>query len=327
MTRQVWVTAALALLLAPATACAESAEIEHRCTAKYPSISQYFAWKDCVKTATQQEAEENFKRQEENLKRQKKEAARPCLAADIPRMEGLATKARAEVKSELSLENAQAALSLIIARPGTITIPKDSIKDRVLVTSIDTICDAPFDFLINVREGPDKNLRWFRIWAEDAPAGYPAGLHQEFSSDFEAQREQERFRAEAAKRDEEFRASMAKQEQEREEQRQMLLRRVKISNVKMKCMGAGSCSARTLAFVVTNVSQQPIKGISFGWMLPSPQMTECPAKLATKEKSLLVLQPGEKAPQTIYIFNAPENSDARYCLSVTAVESPYPWER
>jgi hypothetical protein len=150
MRRQVWVAAALALLLAPATASAESAEIERRCTAMYPNISQYFARKDCVKTATEREAEEN-------LKLQREEAARPCLAADIPRMEGLAAKAREAVKSELTLEEAQAALKLIIGRQGTISIPKDSIKDRVLVTSIDTICDAPFDFLINVRKVRIRN--------------------------------------------------------------------------------------------------------------------------------------------------------------------------
>jgi hypothetical protein len=79
--------------------------------------------------------------------------------------------------------------------------------------------------------------------------------------------------------------------------------------------------------VVTNVSKQPIRRVSFGWMLRPPQMTECPAKLATKEASRQVLQPGEKAPQSFYINNAPENADAKFCLSVTEVEFPYPWER
>jgi hypothetical protein len=299
MTSQVWAIAALALLLAPATASAESAEIEHRCTAKYPNISQYFAWKDCVKIATQLEVEEN-------LKRQKEEAARPCLAADMPRMEGLVAKASGAVKSESSLEEAQAALGVIFGYQGTITIPKDSIKDRVLVSSINSRCDAPFYFLINVREGPDKKLRWLRTWAEDAPAGYSSGLHQEFSAEFEAERERERFRAEAAKRDEDFRAIMAKQEREREEQRQETLRSVKISDVKLKCMGAGFCSIRILEFMVTNVSKQPIKRISFGWMLRSPQMTECPAKLATKEVHREVLQPGEKHHKAFILITRPK---------------------
>jgi hypothetical protein len=93
-----------------------------------------------------------------NLKRQKEEAARPCLAADIARMEGLAAKASGAVKSESSLEEAQAALSLITGHQGEVGNPKDSIKDRVVVNSIDTRCDAPFHFLINVREGPDKKF-------------------------------------------------------------------------------------------------------------------------------------------------------------------------
>src|SRR5258708_27563430 len=122
MTRQVWVTAALALLLVPGTACADSAEIEHYCTTKYPSISQYFAWKDCVKTVTQQEADRDLKRREETLKRQKEEEARPCLAADIPRMEGLASKASEVVKSGSTLEEAQAALNSVLGYLGEITI-------------------------------------------------------------------------------------------------------------------------------------------------------------------------------------------------------------
>jgi len=312
--RQLWF--ALALLLAPASASAGSADIEHRCTARYPNVWQYFAWKDCVKTATQEE-------REESLKRQREEAARPCLAADISRMEGLAAKASGAVKSEWSLEEAQAALSLIIGYQGTIEVASDNIKERVLVHSISTKCDASFYFLINLRADQDQRLRWFRIWAEDPPSGYSAGRHQEFSVEFEEQRQQERYRAEAAKREEILQAAinaeMAKQEREREEARQMTLRSVKISDVKMKCL-LGNCSIRSLDFLVTNVSQEPINEISFGWMLPSSQMKACPSKLAIKETKRLLLQPGEKTPLSISILNAPENNDGRYCLSVTNVD-------
>jgi hypothetical protein len=54
-------------------------------------------------------------------------------------------------------------------------------------------------------------------------------------------------------------------------------------------------------------------------------MTECPAKVATKETNYqLVLQPGEKAPQSIIIHNAPGDGDAKYCLSVTEIGIAYP---
>ena len=236
MTRQRWATAALALLLIPAIASAGSVEIEHRCTVIYPNVWQYFAWKDCVKTATEQE-------REENLKRMKEEQARPCIVADISRMEGLAAKARGAVNSEWSLEEVQAALSPILGDQGEIDVPHDNIKDRVLIYSINTKCNASFHFLINVRAGPDQKLRWLRTWAIDPPAGYPENIHQEFSVDFEHQRQEERYRTESNKGDKgdkdmqaEIQASMAKEEQAREERHQMLLRNIKISNLKIKCV-------------------------------------------------------------------------------------------
>jgi hypothetical protein len=317
MRRLSWTALAL-LLIAFGPARGDNADIEHQCTAMYPSMTQYFAWKDCIKTATEREAEED-------AKRQKEEAARPCLAGDIPRMERLAAKAHEAVQSEFSLDEAQSALYPIIGDRGEIQIAKDNIKERVLVTSINTRCDAPFQFLINVREGSDKKLRWVRVSAEDPPAGYPANLHQEFGVEFEEQREQERLRAGAAKRDDEFKASWAKEEQDREEQHQKFLRSVKISNAKLKCVGTAPCLMRTLEFVVTIISQQPVNRIAFGWMFLPAHMTECPAKLATKETNYqLVLQPGESATQTVYISDAPESGEVKYCLRVTELDIPFP---
>src|SRR4051812_29914716 len=111
MTHRWWLQGvfALTMLVAPGTACADSADIEHRCTVRYPSITQYFAWKDCVKTETQEEAEENNRRLTRELKREKDEAARPCIAADISRMEGMAEKVKAAIKPEWGLEEAQTA--------------------------------------------------------------------------------------------------------------------------------------------------------------------------------------------------------------------------
>lgn len=142
MARPVWT--ASALLLIPGLALAASPGIEHRCTTKYPSILQYFAWKDCVQTATQEELEEQLKRQIQEEARQREEQARPCVAADIGRMEGLPAKARAVVKPEWILEQVQLALDPILEMSGQIQVPGDNIKERVLVYSISTKCDASF---------------------------------------------------------------------------------------------------------------------------------------------------------------------------------------
>jgi hypothetical protein len=318
---------AMALLLAPTAACADSVEIEHQCTMKYPGLTQHFAWKDCIKTETQRNVDADLLRQTEDLIRGKKEAAQPCTTADIPRMEALAEKVKAAVRNDSSLEEVKSALALIIGPQGGIQIAKDGTKERLFVTSIATQCDASFRFFINVREGPDKQLRWVRVWAQDAPTGYPDDLHLEFSSDFDAQRQEFR-RAEEAKHEEDIRARFAKEAREREEQRQRFLQGVKISNVKMKCATGDSCATRTLEFVVTNVSPQPIKDISFGFLFLPLQTKECPAKLTTNESGLeAVLQPGAKASQTIHVSNGPENRDAKYCLRVTDFRTVNPWER
>jgi hypothetical protein len=79
------------LLVLPATiAFAGNDEIEHHCTTRYPNAWQYFAWKDCVKTETQHELEENLKRERKEQARQREEQARPCLADDLSRMESAA---------------------------------------------------------------------------------------------------------------------------------------------------------------------------------------------------------------------------------------------
>jgi hypothetical protein len=184
-------------LLTPVTASASTSEIEHRCTVMYPSVMQYFAWKDRVKVETKREAEEELKRLEEELKAQRQEAARPCLAADLPRMEALATKATAAVGSETSLDEAQNALNAITERQGEIVIPKDSIRERVFATAIETKCDSTFHFLINVREGPDKKLRWMRIPGPWMPR--PAIRHSFTASSEPSSRRSERMNVEASR--------------------------------------------------------------------------------------------------------------------------------
>jgi hypothetical protein len=102
------------------------------------------------------------------------------------------------------------------------------------------------------------------------------------------------------------------------------VRDIEISNVKMRCIG--SCSSRILEFDVKNVSDAPVGEVSYGWMLPPPDMKECPANLATNASLNRVVQPGETVRDTI-MLNVPEGAAARYCLRVTAVRAPQPWQR
>ncbi|MCA1437005.1 hypothetical protein I6F33_29075 [Bradyrhizobium sp. BRP20] len=276
-----------------------------------------------MKTQTEYEERDAIRRQAEERKRANEEAARPCIAGDIPRMESLAFKVKAAVLPDVPLEEVRAAVGLTLGKVGDIEIPDDDIKERVLITTIPTQCRSDFHFLVNVREGRDKKIRWLRVSAENAPAGYHPKLQSELGREFEAEREQQRIQAAQKKNEEEFRAHFA----ELNESRQDLLQSVKVSDVRSLC-DTKSCATRTLEFKITNVSKRPVVDVSFGWMFLPSKFAECPSELATNERGIgLVLQPGQTEKKTIYVFNAPETREARLCLKVTNLRRPYSWER
>ncbi|WP_219685632.1 hypothetical protein [Bradyrhizobium canariense] len=286
-------------------------------------MTQYFAWKDCVKIQAEYEERDAIRRQAEERKRSNEEAARPCIAADIPRMESLALKVKAAVLPDVPLEEVRAALGLVLGKQGDIEIPENDIRERVLITTISTQCRSDFQFLINVREGKDKKIRWLRVSAENAPAGYQSKLHSEFGREFEAEREQQRIQAAQKKNEEEYRAQFA----ELNESRQDLLQSVKVSDVRTLC-DTKSCATRTVEFKITNVSKRPVVDVSFGWMFVPSKSAECPGELATNERGIgSVLQPGQTEKKTIFVFNVPETREARLCLKVTNLRRPYNWER
>ncbi|MET4605772.1 hypothetical protein ABIB90_005272 [Bradyrhizobium sp. JR4.1] len=323
-----FVIATLGLLNLSPAALAEGSEIEHRCTALYPSMTQYFARKDCVKTQTEYEEKEAFRRHGEERKRSNEEAARPCVAADIRRMESLAAKVKAAVLPDVPLEEVQAAVGLVLGKQGVIEIPDNDIRERVLITSIPTQCGTDFHFLINVREGKDKKLRWLRVSAENAPSGYPAKIHSELGNEFEEQREQESRRAEEAKFQQRIQARMDEEERKAKEVRREFLKSVKISNVRLTCDKPDRCSIRTIEFKITNVSQKPVKDVSFGWLLLPTKTANCPDELATNQRSVgSVLQPGQSRAERIMILATPDDGDAKLCLKVTDLRGLERWEQ
>jgi hypothetical protein len=120
-------------------------------------------------------------------------------------------------------------------------------------------------------------------------------------------------------------ADLAQMEKDREEEHKKFLRSVKVSNIKMKCPSPNSCSFRTVEFVLTNVSQNPVRNVGMGFMFLPAGTTQCPAKLATTNQYVAqVLQPGERATKSFSLFDAPDNQDAKYCLGVTELTGSYP---
>lgn len=121
--------------------------------------------------------------------RAKEKEARICIAGDLPRMEKLAESIQAAVHENMTLEEAKAVTDKATGSVGHIVPPEKDIKERVLIYSLRTQCDSKFYLLVNVRADEKGALRWLRVWAKDPPEGYSDGLHDEFSTDFEAHRQ------------------------------------------------------------------------------------------------------------------------------------------
>jgi hypothetical protein len=288
----------------------------------YPSVTQYFAYRQCVKEQTKIERERIAKELEEKLKKVKEDAARPCIASDLARMEALAKRAMVEIKPQFSLEDAQKALRPVLSYDGTILVPDDNIKERVLIYRIPTKCDSSFYFLINLRTAPDGTLRYYRTWAKDAPVGYKGEYHQELSKEFEEDRKGLARLEEKAKLDESLRAAAAKSEEERRN----VLRAIKISDARLGC-SSSTCTFRTIEFNLTNMSGKPVGAVSIGWMFLTPEMKACPTNLAPNQTFREVLQPGQTSHKAINLYDLSVPADGRFCLSVTSFDLSRPWDR
>jgi len=322
MTRRIRTTV-LMMFLAVSGASAADDDIERMCTARYPGVWKYLEWKDCVKR-------EIDRQQIEDQNRAREQLARPCIAAEIPRMEELVARAGKAINSDWSLEKTREALDPIFGYRGEIAISNQNIKERVLVYRIHTKCDTSFFLLVNVLADEQGSLRYIRTWAENAPAGYPVNKNysydpsdhyvlRDYSIDFEARRREERFRAEqekdrqrAAEDRQRAAEALAKEEQQREQQRQALMRSVKLSEIKQTCL-LGDCRMLRFDFFVTNNSKQKVFEISIGWAPATPQMT-CPGDYPRRERIYDSLAPGEMAPVSMSVSNPPKSTT--FCLAV-----------
>jgi hypothetical protein len=218
---------------------------------------------------------------------------------------------------------------------GEIAPATDDIKERVLTYNIPTKCASKFHFLMNVRADQQGQLRWLRVWSNNAPAGYQAGLDQRYTNDFDAQRlaeQLQRFRdEEALKRSEEERKQqIAKSELERQQQiarlelerrQQNAARNTTVSNESAKCMNflpGDECSWVHFTFSVTNDSREIITKIFYAWAYVTPG-GGCP-HLAAKYYQTMTVQPGETQWLSFDDHNGPVASRINYCLQVTGVD-------
>jgi hypothetical protein len=147
----------------------------------------FYVWMAITKANERAEAKRAQEREERAQERENK--ARTCIAGQLPQMESIARAIRAEVREDMRLDAVKTMADKVAGSAGQIVPSNDTIKERVLIYSIHTPCDSPFNLLVNVRANEAGELRWLKVWANDPPKGYAEGLLPDFSVDFEEMRE------------------------------------------------------------------------------------------------------------------------------------------
>src|SRR5581483_4731901 len=149
--------------------CTSNEEINQLCTNKYKD-NVFGRW-NCIQNETR-EAEQREKAAKEVLAEQAREAAaRPCIARDLPRMEDLAARAINSVEGASSLEEVRPKIINLLGS-AELQEAKDNIKEKVLISRVDTKCNSQFYLLVNVRAHEDGTIRYAKVWSKNAPQGY-----------------------------------------------------------------------------------------------------------------------------------------------------------
>ena len=171
----------LIFLISSVTYAQSDQWIEDNCKAIFPSISEFFKRSSCI-------SEEKKAKAQREAKERREEAARNCLAEQIPDIEKL-------IQSLMKSLNYDDNMNQVISKLEKLKIAAsivpsiNNIKEKVAVLRINTTCKSDFNFLINITEGEDKRLNSFSVWSENSPQGYPSGFLKQFHIDFAAQRE------------------------------------------------------------------------------------------------------------------------------------------
>lgn len=164
---------ALRLLFYPSVilmvGCADSEKINEICANKYGD--SIFSKATCIYNLNQEKAREAQALKKAEEKELAERAARPCIAKDLDRMEGLAKKLSTALLKDTTPEEMLSMLKNNNLSPQT-TQAKDNIKEQVVIGVIQTQCPSEFNLLVNVRFDEKSKPKWIRYWAQNAPLGY-----------------------------------------------------------------------------------------------------------------------------------------------------------
>lgn len=160
-------------------------EIAEQCKSAHPTLSEIFKKNECVSIAKKNRAEIEARNKRE-------EAARPCLAKQIPIMESTIRRLMIDILPTDSLDSATSKLEQATGNKSNLSPSENNIKNMVAINWLGTNCKSDFYYLINITQGEDGKLQSFKVWTDTPPRGYTNGnvngYRPEFFVDFVSKR-------------------------------------------------------------------------------------------------------------------------------------------
>ena len=169
--------------------CSQSEEINRECAAA--NKESFVARIQCINRKDSEKKELKKELAKIEKERKKENEARDCIAQDLPRMENLVLETRKEVNENSKLSEIKDKVLQIIYPDNQFNryiepVPSDdNIKEFVLVYEVKTKCNSKFNFLINIRANENGQIKFFNVWAQTAPEGYPSGFNKNLSTNFD----------------------------------------------------------------------------------------------------------------------------------------------
>lgn len=162
------------------TGCTDDPDILHYCKTAFKDET-IARWK-CISKSEENKKKVQVERdaaiEREKAREARDIAARPCLAADVTRIENVARKIKESITKDMSIEDVTAKLK-ILGLEGGVQIPEDDLKQKVFVANISTNCVSDFYILLNIRFFSDREIsdngykvRWLRFYMNNPPNGY-----------------------------------------------------------------------------------------------------------------------------------------------------------
>jgi hypothetical protein len=298
-------------------------EISH-CSKQFPSlIYDYLLRSSCIDEADKALALRELERKLEA----KEDAARPCIATQLPNLDQKLRNlsANVEIRPPKSIVEAMASIENYLGVKGEVVIPDDLILEKTVVAFVRPTCETEFGYLVNIRLDKDQRTRWLSVYAQNPPKGLSGvgigGYVESFSIDIEERERQNQIAAELALQEKRIKD----EEAERKALTDWVLANSTLKVKRIDCY-YGRCYDYSVTMDLANGSDKTIEAAEFAIFTLGPDQLNCRWQNSGNVKmQYLNLLPYETREITVRsgsmgVKNGPSSGDVRVCAQLVSIK-------